>query len=150
MILDSLSRHHRYHALHPSLAPAFAWLESPDRPTADGRYAIAGDQVFALVQSYVTADPSTKRFEAHRQYLDLQLLVSGRERIAAAPLATLSPFSEYSKSSDVQLFEDPAFATSLALRADDFALLFPEDAHKPGCQDRGPEPVKKIVIKILH
>ncbi len=51
-----------------------------DEIPAEGRYDLA-DGVFVNIQSYKTCERSTRQFEAHRDYIDLQYIISGREII---------------------------------------------------------------------
>jgi biofilm protein TabA len=148
VVLDSLENAALYHALGPRVAAALEYLRAFDPATPDGRHAVAGDEVFALVQRYETAPGQEKRFEAHRLHLDVQFVASGRERILHAPLASLQSAAGYSAADDVEFFHDPAASSSLLLRAGDFALLFPADAHKPGCMAGGREAVRKVVVKV--
>jgi YhcH/YjgK/YiaL family protein len=147
MILDTLSNAARYAPLGPRLARGFEWLARFQPGMADGRHPIDGDDVYALVQSYVTAPPSEKKWEAHRVYLDIQYLASGTETIFWAPVATLAPTTEYDSAKDYQLFADPAAATPLLLTPGSFAIFYPPDGHKPCCLAGAAGPVKKVVIK---
>lgn len=148
MILDTLSHHSSYRSLGPGLAHGFAWLANFPAALPDGRYDLAGEDVFALVQSYTTVAPREKPFEAHRNYLDLQYLVSGSEIVCHAPVDALQPSADYITDKDYQLYRDPVEATTLRLPAGSFAIFYPQDAHKPGCTLDAPAFVRKIVVKV--
>lgn len=147
MIFDTLAHSGHYRQLHPGLPAAFDYLERLAPATPDGRIDLAGDDVFALIQSYTTVEPAEKRFESHRVYLDLQFQVSGEEIIHYAPRVELAIDAAYDPARDVELYSGLS-GVPLLMRPGRFAILFPQDAHKPGCQVRLPEPVRKIVIKI--
>ncbi|HEY2574566.1 MAG TPA: YhcH/YjgK/YiaL family protein, partial [Verrucomicrobiaceae bacterium] len=89
MIQDTLPLSARYESLSPRFARAFDFLRTVDGTQSLGRHEIDGDQVFALVQSYATKPVEEALFEAHRKYIDVQFLFSGRETILWAPLATM-------------------------------------------------------------
>jgi biofilm protein TabA len=148
MILDLLAHHPAYQALSPGLARGFAWFDgfSPEMP--DGRYDIAGSDVFALVQSYETAAPGDKKYEAHRDYLDIQYVAAGSEVVYYAPVNRLQPLTGYQADEDCQLYADPAVATGLQLTAGSFAIFYPQDGHKPGCVNGHVSQVKKVVVKV--
>lgn len=148
MVSDRLDNAALYHALADGLAAGFRWLAAFDPATPDGRHEIEGERVYALVQRYDTAPAAGKRFEAHRRHLDLQFVAAGRERILHHPAAGLEVETPYDAASDVLFFRDPPASTSLLLGAGDFAVLFPGDAHKPGCMAGGREPVTKVVVKV--
>ena len=104
--------------------------------------------MFALPQSYETAPAAEKRFEAHRRYLDIQYILSGEEVIHYALAERLEISEPYHDERDVMFFRDGGASSATLLRAGDFAIYFPHDAHQPGCFHTTPVAVRKIVIKI--
>ena len=46
-----------------------------------GRYALQGDTIFMNVMQFATQSPEQKKAELHQQYIDIQVLLSGEERI---------------------------------------------------------------------
>ena len=64
MILDLLSQAPRYAGLGPRISIGLDWLARFDPHTADGRYDLDDDNVYALVQSYDTVPPAEKKFES--------------------------------------------------------------------------------------
>jgi uncharacterized protein, YhcH/YjgK/YiaL family len=150
VILDQLSHASRYHTLGPRFAAGLRWLATFDPATADGRYDIDADDVYALVQSYSTVASAEKKYESHRAYADIQFIVSGEESIHYAPTETLTAVTDYDATKDFTLYRDPAptNATPLALNPNSFAIFLPHDGHKPGCIASAPSPIKKVVIKV--
>lgn len=128
---------------------AYAFLSRPDLAELPcGRVDIDGDDVFANVQRYDTVPAAQKDLEAHRRYFDVQFVVSGEEQIEVAPLAGLPETRPFDEEGDFGLYETPAETTAVVLRAGDFAVLAPEEAHKPGCALGEPCAVCKIVVKV--
>ena len=123
MILDTLAHHACYRSLGAGIAHGFDWLADLPAALPDGRYDLAGNDVFALVQSYSTVAPREKPYEAHRKYLDLQYVFSGREVVCHAPVAGLPPQADYIAEKDYQLYGEPAEATLLHLPAGSFAIF---------------------------
>lgn len=148
MILDSLTRAAAYRALGPRLAAGFDYLEGFDPGTEPGRYFLDGEDLFAVVQTYDTAPATDKRFESHLRYIDIQYLVSGRERILHAPADTLVVGTPYNDEKDVAFYADPAASSSCLVLPGQFALFYPADGHKPGCMAGGRETVVKVVLKV--
>ena len=149
MIFDSISNSRSYEQALPELAAAFRYLAETDfSATADGTYPLGGDGFRAIVQSYESKAPEAARLEAHRRFIDVQYIVSGEERIGCAPLARAgAPLAPFDDAKDI-VFLDGAFEP-VTLRAGDFALFFPQDAHAPGIRAGGsPAHVRKVVIKI--
>jgi biofilm protein TabA len=148
MILDLLVHADSYHALSPGFAAGLDWLAKFTPQTADGRYDIDGDNVFALVQSYDTVAPTEKKYESHRIYADIQYVATGSELILYAPTAQLQPATAYDGDKDFLLYADPVATTPLLLGPGRFAVFLPQDGHKPGCVDGTPCRMKKVVIKV--
>lgn len=148
MILTTMTDLDRFAVLADGIAEAAAWLRGFRADVPDGRHTIRGVDVFALVSRYLTEPAAGRRFEAHRQFLDVQWVASGRERILHAPTHGLIVAEPYLAERDVVFFADPPFSSSLLLRTGDAALLFPGDAHKPGCMAGGRDEVCKVVVKV--
>jgi YhcH/YjgK/YiaL family protein len=148
MILDLLVHANSYDKLGSGFAAGLAWLAKFDPQTADGRYEIDGDNVYALVQSYDTAAPSEKKYESHRVYADIQYVAAGSELILYAPTAQLQAATAYDGTKDFLLYADPASTTPLLLGPGRFAVFLPQDGHKPGCIDGAACRMKKVVIKV--
>lgn len=154
MILDTLSQSASYaHLGDPALDArvrlAFAYLRAFSPDVADGRYDLDGDAVFALVQSYSTVEAAQKQFESHSQYLDIQYVAEGIERIQYAPVDSLVVVTPYVREKDCLHYRDSDQATDLIMSPGSFAIFFPNDGHKPGCSVEAPVRIKKVVIKVL-
>lgn len=148
MILTTLADSAPYEALGPRIAAGLRWLRSMDPAIADGRHAIDGDEVFALVSTYDTVPGTEKRFETHVRHVDLQYVADGQERILHAPAAALSVETPYDPAADIAFYAEPPFASSLLMRRGDLAVFYPDDAHKPGCMAGARHTVKKVVVKV--
>ena len=149
MILDTLVQWHQYAALSPRLAPAFAFLEKVTDDTPVGRHEIAGDDVFALVQRHNTKPVQECQYESHRKYLDVQYIHGGREVIYWAPLPLLTNVTmAFDPAKDAALYGLVAEGLPVAVRAGQFAMLFPADGHAPSCAWEQPAMVFKVVVKV--
>ena len=149
MIADTLAQYGRYTNLSPRFAAAFEFLAKLPADQPDGRYDIDGDHCFALVQRYTTKPLAQAKFEAHRQYTDIQFIQAGRETLLWSPLAALTQVTElYAAAHDIAFFANPPQWTPIHLVAGQFAIFFPEDGHAPGIECAGPLAVRKVVIKV--
>lgn len=147
MILDHLRHAFRYAPLHPRLAQAFAFLTStPLAELPTGRQTVDGDDVFALVNAYSTQPLERCRFEAHRRYTDIQLMVRGIEQIGVAEVANLEVDEPYVAERDIAFFQGQGDRITLAEGT--FAVFFPHDAHQPGIAVAEPLAVRKVVMKV--
>lgn len=149
MILDTLDNAARYESLNSRFAKAFAFLRSVDGSQPLGRHDLDGDLCFALVQTYETKPQEKALFEAHRKYIDVQFIHSGRETILWAPLASMKEETmAYDATKEAALWKLVPDVTLLHLSAGQFAILFPEDAHAPCVEWEQPVQVFKVVVKV--
>ena len=148
MIMDSLANLTHYTGISAAIDKAISFLgDSNIEELETGRIDIDGDRVFALVQSYDTRSADSFPFEAHRNYIDLQLLVSGTETMLWAPVETLPVSEAYDPDKDAAFYNDGTHAP-LSMESGWFCIFFPWDAHKPGCRSGSrSETVRKIVVK---
>jgi len=147
MIYDTLDNADTYNSLHPKFAEAFDFLRNFDPATPEGEIEIDGTILYASVQHYTTLPVSKCRYEAHQDYLDIQVIYSGSEAIYTSPLNRLDVTEPYVAAHDVTMLDgtDHQFV-DLAPR--EFAIFLPQDGHKPRCQSNGPVDVVKVVIKL--
>ncbi|MCK6489018.1 MAG: YhcH/YjgK/YiaL family protein [Planctomycetes bacterium] len=151
MILCRLADADPVAILHPRFAQAFAWLRACDPAIADGRYDLAGDDLYALVQSGTTRAAHEGRLESHRTYIDIQAGLGGAgETIEWAPVAGLAVEDDFQPGGDIR-FHGPAPrpATRLLVMPGDIAVFWPADGHKPVCHPAdAPVPFRKVVVKV--
>ena len=149
MIKDTLNRIDRYRGLSPRLDQAIDFLAAANLAALEtGRHVIDGDRIYATASGYQTRPLAEGKWEAHRRYIDIQVIVAGQERIGCAALAGRAVSQPYSAEQDV-LFLDVVQGDELLLSAGDFAVFWPEDAHRPCMAVGQPEPVRKVVVKVL-
>lgn len=128
---------------------AFAFLRDNDLSELElKRYDIDGNNVYAPVSEYLTKNKEDARYEAHRAYIDIQYVASGKELIGVAPMsAKTDELEPYNQASDVEFFKVSGGENRLATPGK-FFIFFPEDAHRPGLRDGENSPVRKVVVKI--
>jgi biofilm protein TabA len=148
MILDALPHASTYFSLGDRFQAAFDYLATFDPSTPDGRHDLDGDNLYALVQTYESEASGQRTFESHRACVDIQYIFSGREIIFYGLSERMSPEAPYDPSRDVTFYEDSAEARPIHLAKGDFVVLWPQDAHKPGCLWETPVSVRKVVMKI--
>lgn len=133
------------------LQKALKYLAATDfSKVPNGRYELDGEKMYANVDTYTTEDSRKKKPEAHNKYIDVQYLGKGTEKIYFAPrMADVKVVEDYAAERDLLFFENIAEKDSVVLNAGDFAVLFPWELHRPGCNADGtPSDVQKIVVKI--
>jgi len=146
MIMDVLSRWNNYYWLNERFEESFRFLEMLAPGTPDGRQDIDGDNVYCMVQSYETREREGQRFEAHRQYADIQMILAGEESILWMPVDDLKVVQPYEP--DIEFYALTPAPTELALTPRVFCVLFPHDAHAPCIRHGSGTNVRKAVVKV--
>lgn len=114
-----------------------------------GRYQLS-ETDYANVEAYSTKQLDDARFEAHRDYIDIQILVAGNENIYYTSKESLSVEQPYNAQRDIEFFaENVAGYNYLTLDGTNFAMIFPHEAHAPQvvCAN-DVQQVKKVVVKV--
>ena len=130
-------------------AKAFKFLKSNDLTKLElKRYDIEGDNLFATVSEYQSKNEESAKFEAHRKYIDIQYVISGKEIMNLAPISTLKEvLTPYDAVKDIE-FITVSKVVNYKASPSNFFIFFPDDAHRPGLKDGSNSPVRKIVIKV--
>lgn len=149
MITDCLNRCDLYRKLGQSWEKAFDFLlRCAQSMPETGHYAIDGDEVYAIVQRYETAPAQQLRWEAHREYIDVQCVFAGEESIGYAPAKNGVAPTAYSAEKDCYFLGDAKDSVMIPLEAGQFAIFMPEEIHKPHCVLHQPCDIRKVVVKI--
>ena len=135
--------------LHPVLQQALtlAIAANPQEKTP-GRYALQGDTIFMNVMQFVTQQPEQKKAELHEQYIDIQVLLVGEERILFGMTDSARQCDEMHVEDVYQLCSEIADEQAIVLKPGRFAIFMPGEPHKPGCVVQAPMDIKKVVIKV--
>lgn len=128
---------------------AFIFLRNTDLSKLElKRYDIDGDNLYAPVSEYLTKNEEDARYEAHRKYIDIQYIISGKELIGVAPISTKKEeLVPYDSSKDVE-FMTVAQGVNFKASPNRFFIFFPSDAHRPNVKDGDNSQVRKIVVKV--
>ena len=147
MIYDSFSNKSNYFKTHPLFEKAFEYLdEFIKAPMAPGRYEICGDDLFVVVQSYETKDEGL--LEAHDKYIDIQCMISGTEKVSYANREGLETAVAYDADKDLLVLKNTDSCTDFVLRAGEFMIFYPADAHRPAITASEKSKVIKLVFKV--
>jgi YhcH/YjgK/YiaL family protein len=86
-------------------------------------------------------------FEAHKKYADIQVLISGEEKIGVLPLDATTVTVPYDEEKDIMFLtaEGENYRDAMPGK---FFLFFPEDAHRPTVKKTENSQVRKIVVKV--
>ena len=150
MIFDTLENAHKYRGLNPDIdaalqaAAAYSAGNFPTEPVTVNENAVLN------CAAYQTHPFCEAQAEAHRKYIDVMIMVEGEETIYVKPVDALSCITmEYDDSMDALLASADSDATAVHMKPGYFCILFPQDAHMPGCMAAGEAmSIKKFIGKI--
>src|SRR5262245_40989937 len=123
MIIDTLSNASKYKNVHPRFAKAFDYILSQDLEKIEpGKYPIDGTDLPASVSLKDGVKAEDAKFEAHNNYIDIQVCPTGSEELGWKPRSTCkNPIGEYNTEKDVIFYSDKP-DTYFELRAGQFAI----------------------------
>lgn len=146
MILCAIADFPRWTGLHPRFLALARFLEEADLGSLpEGRSPIDGEHLFALVSRAAQARPEAP-LEAHRTYIDVQVILAGVDLMGWAPLSACQEVSvPYDAGRDIAFFGDKP-QSLVPVPGGHLAIFFPEDAHAPLIGEAAT--VHKLVFKV--
>lgn len=148
MIIDTLKSAATYASLHPHFGKAFEHLQSIDLYNLeDGKYDVDGENIRINVSNKngMTAEESISKFECHDKHIDIQLCISGVEKMGWKSRKDCNDQrGEYNAEKDVVFYNDTP-DMYFQLTNNQFVIFYPDDVHAPMIGDG---PIKKLVVKI--
>ncbi len=133
----------------PDLKSLRDYISTLDENSPLGRHGIDGDSIYSAIAEYDTKTPEDAVLESHRKYIDIQIVLSGRELGRIAPCDGLEIISD-DPAKDLILYRKPAkFAAEFTLDRSVVAVFLSYDAHSTQIMHgKTPEATKKAVIKV--
>lgn len=149
MIFDQLNAIKNYMGISHNLDTAIEFILSHDLHELPlGKTEIDGSAVFLNKMEANAASAESKQFEVHRNYMDIQIDLSGTERIDTGKRVPYDTF-EYHADNDIG-FTDAPFLASCILGPGNFTICMTGEPHKPGISVTDDTKLVKCVIKVLE
>ncbi|MGT2910106.1 YhcH/YjgK/YiaL family protein [Streptococcus cameli] len=146
MIIDRIENLLAYQELLPNLGHALEAVETlKDNWTEGERYPFEGGFVF--FQKGETKPLSQSQFEAHRQYIDVQLVLEGEEYMGLSSPEHVAISIPYDEHKDVEKYEGETHHM-MKVSAGMGYICFPADIHKAIFHVDEPLAFTKAVIKL--
>jgi biofilm protein TabA len=128
---------------------AFKFLSDANiKNIAPGKYTIDGDNVYAIITNGPNKQFANTKWESHRNYIDLQYIIEGKEKMGVAPLESAIVTKPYDQAKDAAHYT--AEGNYFIATPKEFFLFFPSDAHRPNILVAGYDTLRKVVIKIRY
>ena len=146
MIVANIQNKAEYYGIHPELDKVLDCL-TPEflEQAATEKTLLDGENLFVTKFHLETVPEEETFFEAHRQYLDIQVVTQGQERVEIAHPDTLT-LTEH--SGDFYGYTGTGEQT-VVLRPGNFLIVFPGDAHRLRLPvGESGKPFTRVVFKI--
>jgi biofilm protein TabA len=151
MIIDRIENRVFYRHLGSRIGEALEYLAVTDFINLpDGKYELDGQRMFAIVQRYRPKPPAQIVWESHRNYIDVQYMAAGTERLGYVPLsARIAVKQAYDPQRDIAFYDTHGDLFTISQGC--FVIFAPQDIHAPGLAvepSNSGEEVLKVVVKI--
>lgn len=145
MIIDRTENITKYIELLPGLKAGLAKVKELGDKPAVGRYEFDGG--FFMIQEGETTPAENGDFEAHRKYIDVQIILDGSEYVIWEDIGRLESSVPYDEAKEREMFKGDVVHT-FRIDAGMTWVAFPQDAHK-ACKDLGQKShYLKVVMKL--
>ena len=145
MITDEMKNIRKYKEITAEICD---FIENLSENIECGKHYINDDD-YANVEVYEPKEFENCAFESHEKYIDVQLLLSGKERIDFRGVEGLHVDKPYDEQRDITFYENNLSDdfNTVILNSRNFAVFYPTEAHKPQIKLENGK-VKKVVVKI--
>ncbi|SHN53971.1 YhcH/YjgK/YiaL family protein [Desulfovibrio litoralis] len=151
MIVGFLNNWQAHKHFYPKLFDvAFQFIESQDVfKLADGKHQIIGNDFFVIRDTVRTADKIHKNSEIHKDFIDIQVLLSGKEsHIYCSQTPSIPSLDDQFEAKDVAFYSHDPLANVINLTAGQYVIYFPYEQHAPCCSTEDSEAIHKLIFKI--
>lgn len=148
MIFGNLQNISEYTFLEEQIQKCFRYVKENDIFSYEkGSYKIEGEKLFVNVVEYTTTEKENRFWEAHRQYLDVHIMLFGQERIDLNFIGNMIE-KGFEAENDFVALQGEA-NSHVILTKDDFLICYPNDGHMTAIKVKEPITIKKAIFKVL-
>ena len=147
MIFGNIQNLREYLCMEDGIFECFNYAKENNLSAYDrGCHEIDAKRIFVNIMEYETVKPEDRFWEAHREYLDVHLMLEGTERIDLNFIQNMD-VKEYAAKDDF-LSMDGEKNASVILKPGDFLVCYPTDAHRTAVAADKQENIKKAIFKV--
>lgn len=147
MIFGNIQNLTEYPFLEEQIKACFAYAKANDLLTYEkGSYKIDGERLFVNIVEYTTTTAENRFWEAHKNYLDVHLMLHGKEQIDLNFIQNMN-VKEFVEKDDFLPMEGEK-NSSVVLEDGDFLICYPSDGHRTAVAVENPEAIKKAIFKV--
>lgn len=149
MIFTSIHSIDDYKAYPDVIRRVIDYLKSNDFVSMEtGVYELQGKDLYVQVFDAETGAVEEKKPESHKDYLDVQYLVTGEEKLGFTPYSDRYEIDEYIKERDLIFYKSVENEGFINAAAGCISIFFPCDIHRPAVAVDKPMTVRKVVVKV--
>lgn len=114
----------------------------------NGQHNIEGEDFYVNIFGYTTTTEDKRIWEAHREYIDIHVIIEGEEVVRTADL-TRCDVVTYHADKDYVEIQSALPQTTAVLNPEMLAVFYPEDGHQTGLMvNHQPCTLRKAVFKL--
>lgn len=144
MIIGQIKHINEYALLLPNLINGMEAIKNAESFPI-GKYQFEGG--YFIIQEGITKPFDENSFEAHKNYIDVQIVVSGAEEIAWFDYDQLVTVIPYDETTDKEKLNGPT-THRILIKEGMFWIAFPSDGHLAVSHSNTPYSYRKIVLKL--
>lgn len=147
MIFGNIRNLEEFSYLEKGILECFAYARENDLLAFErGSHEIDGERFFVNIVEYTTTGVENRFWEAHKNYLDIHLMLQGEEKIDLNFIQNMG-IKEFVEEEDFLPMEGEKNA-SVVLRNGDFLVCYPSDGHRTAVAVSEPVKIKKAIFKV--
>jgi len=147
MIFGNIQNLKEYFFLEDAVFECFRYAKEHDlNEFGKGSHEIDGKRLFVNIVEYETVEAEKRFWEAHRDYLDIHLMLKGEEQIDMNFIQNMD-VKDYVPEDDFLPMEGEKNG-DVRLREGDFLICYPADAHRTAVSVNGSQKIKKAIFKV--
>ena len=148
MIFGNINNLKEYSFLEAKVKKCFEYAKEHDLLQYEkGSHEIEGDNLFVNIVSYTTTTPEERFWEAHKKYIDVHMIIEGKESIDVSFCDDMQIKSFDENRDFVELIGEEKANVNL-INKGDFLICYPEDAHRTAIMCQQSQTIKKAIFKI--
>ncbi len=157
MIIDKIENLEKYRSMSPLFPYAFRFFRQLiEQEVPDGKYILSDTKdengVYIMIGTKAFEEKTELCAEAHKKYIDVQVVLSGGELMCVPSEIELKPLGEYNDEKDFTMYEAVPVQSChrLNITEGSFAIFFDGELHIPESAMLGDTAqVRKAVIKVM-
>lgn len=132
-----------------AIQTALEYIKSNDFTKMEtGVYEIKGKDIYAQVIDCPTGPISDKKPEVHEKYVDVQFLVSGKEKLGFTYDTGSYEVDERFDDRDLIFYKEIENEGFIEAVPGCYNIFFPEDVHRPAVESGEAMTIRKVVVKV--